>query len=321
MEIKCNKRWEDRKIKPFFTILTPSYNRAKTIERTIWSIEKQIFRDFEYIIVDDGSTDQTEDICLSFMKQTGIPVMYIKKENGGVHTARNTGCKHARGTLLVCIDSDDELTPNCLQTFFDAWKSIPDEHKHEYREIVGRCINEKGEELGMPFPEKINEIPWNEAIIECQKTHGEHLGCDVTRIRQENLFLEPEGVTFVQEGTLWYKLFSMYKSFFINDVVRIYHTEGCDHISKIKNLSIQDCRNIYWQYGYYLSNWDLYGKYFIFYKIAIRHEIVFHILHRRNDFIIKLYKPIIPRYVVIFFILYYPTLLVSLFSKRCKVTA
>lgn len=75
--------------RPYFTIITPCYNPSTTIGRTIESVKRQDFRDFEYIIVDDGSQDDLDSIVMPFLDEADFPVMYIKEENGGVHTARN----------------------------------------------------------------------------------------------------------------------------------------------------------------------------------------------------------------------------------------
>lgn len=128
--IKTNDTWNSGI--PFFTIITPVYNRSNIVKRTFSSVENQIFRDFEYIIIDDGSTDNLDVIVNEFMQNTKIPVMYIKKENGGVHTARNIGIKNGKGTLLIMIDSDDELKEDCLQNAYNEWQKIPEDERKYY---------------------------------------------------------------------------------------------------------------------------------------------------------------------------------------------
>lgn len=285
-KIIVNNKWDDAK--PYITVMTPVYNRTNTIRRTIRSIENQGFRDFEYIVVDDGSTDDIDTVILPFLNSSSIPVMYIKKENGGVHTARNAAVKYARGTLLSCIDSDDEFLPDALQKFYNTWQSIPDNKKKEYREIVGLCIDQNGKLIGKKFPVNINELPWKEAIEACEKTGGEHMGCDVTQIRKDNLFPEPDGVTFIGENILWYKLFSQYKSYFINDIVRIYHMEGNDHLSTgldgpMKKKNLQSCRNALWMSWYTLSDWKIYGISGGYLREMLRYCIMKDILKRKND--------------------------------------
>ncbi len=103
---------------PVFSIVIPTYNRAKIISRAIQSILKQTFGEFELIIVDDGSTDGSRAV----IKQINDPrISYIWQENGGVSAARNAGVKSARGKYIAFLDSDDEVLPEWLEHFADSF--------------------------------------------------------------------------------------------------------------------------------------------------------------------------------------------------------
>lgn len=106
------------------TVFTPTYNRANTITRLFESLKNQSFKDFEWLIVDDGSTDNTEEIVESFDSLGEFPIRYIKKENGGKHTAYNIGLNEARGRLFFNVDSDDWLDPNSLYTIMTQSKKV-----------------------------------------------------------------------------------------------------------------------------------------------------------------------------------------------------
>jgi glycosyltransferase involved in cell wall biosynthesis len=97
-----------------FTVITPTYNRVDLIERTIKSILNQTFIDYEYIIIDDGSTDNTEELVKRYMKYMSI--RYIKKENTGSAHTRNVGVSYANGDYITFLDSDDEALPEWLET-------------------------------------------------------------------------------------------------------------------------------------------------------------------------------------------------------------
>ena len=97
--VSTNKEWND--FRPTITVITPLYNREDTILRAMNSLAKQTMTDFEYIVVDDGSTDNSASVVLDFMEKTHIPMMVIQKNNGGVHTARNIAIKAARGGVLL----------------------------------------------------------------------------------------------------------------------------------------------------------------------------------------------------------------------------
>ena len=106
----------DRRQRPFFSIVIPTYNRAHTIGEAIRSCRDQSHDDFELVIVDDGSTDDTEAVIRSI----GDPrIRYLRRDNGGPAAARNTGIDAARGRYIAFLDSDDRFAPEKLQVFHD----------------------------------------------------------------------------------------------------------------------------------------------------------------------------------------------------------
>lgn len=317
MKIFTNEKWNNST--PLVTIVTPAYNRALTMPRTIASIENQTFKDFEYIIVDDGSTDDLDSVVKLFMDSTNIPVMYIKKENEGVHTARNAGIKEGRGIYSVEIDSDDELTSTAVQSFVDAWDSIPKENQSLYREVVAQCMDEKGRRCGRPFPNNINELPNKEAHKVCASIKGEHFSCSLMSVRKENPFPEPQGVTFYTESLLWALLDKKYKSFFINDIVRVYHSEGDDHLNTMldktkKKKTVQSCRNGLWECCYVLNSWKVYkgweGEGYL--KNLLRYSLMRSILSRRKDKMVSCCKLQGVRNNFMYGVFYLPSLVFSL---------
>lgn len=104
---------------PTITVFTPTYNRKKTLRRLYESLCRQTSFDFEWLIVDDGSTEGTEAVVDSF-SSTDFPIRYFKKENGGKHTAYNLALQQAQGTYFFCVDSDDYLTPDAIELLCGA---------------------------------------------------------------------------------------------------------------------------------------------------------------------------------------------------------
>ena len=249
--IETNDCWKEDKT-PFITIITPVYNRRKIIRRVIKSIEKQTFRDIEYIIIDDGSTEMIDDIVHGYMMSLNIPMMFVKKQNGGVHTARNVGYRYARGELLICIDSDDELTPDACQILYDTWQSIPKKKKNEIQQIKAQCVDQNGKLGGPLFPNNINDLP-NEKARKYFMTDGERIGCHVTKIMKKNLYPEPKGVTLVSESVRLVPLEQKYRSWAVNDAIRIWHKEGDDHLTGEWKNKKQRARNMYWSRTYMLN--------------------------------------------------------------------
>lgn len=99
---------------PRFSIIIATFNRATLLSRAIDSIVKQTFRDWEAVVVDDGSVDNTEQIVNSYRK-LNLPISYLYQENQGVAAARNKGLKHAKGEYITFLDSDDWYRPNHLE--------------------------------------------------------------------------------------------------------------------------------------------------------------------------------------------------------------
>lgn len=103
------------------TVFTPTYNRAHTLQRTYESLCKQTNKDFEWLIIDDGSTDDTNLIVQRWVGESRIPIRYIHKENGGLHTAYNSAIENISSELCICCDSDDYLPPDAVDGILNLW--------------------------------------------------------------------------------------------------------------------------------------------------------------------------------------------------------
>lgn len=107
------------------TIFTPTYNRAHTLKRLFNSIQLQQSEDFEWLIIDDGSTDNTDSIIKEIENKATFPILFIKQQNGGKHRAYNNALKYARGNFLFTVDSDDWLPENSLMSITSIIRSNP----------------------------------------------------------------------------------------------------------------------------------------------------------------------------------------------------
>lgn len=117
---------------PTLTIFTPTYNRKHTLIRTFQSLQNQTCKDFEWLIVDDGSKDHTDELVEQWKTEAdGFQIRYIYKENGGMHTAHNVAYAAIHTELNVCVDSDDAMPENAVQTILEFWE------KHKTPEIGG----------------------------------------------------------------------------------------------------------------------------------------------------------------------------------------
>lgn len=137
--------------KPILTVFTPAYNRADLLTRCYESMCKQTNKNFIWMIVDDGSTDNTREISESWVKNTkDFQVIYIYKENGGLHTAYNTAIANIDTKLCVCIDSDDFMPDNAVELILDFWEKNGSD---KYAGIVGLDFDMDGNVIGDMLPD------------------------------------------------------------------------------------------------------------------------------------------------------------------------
>ena len=110
---------------PTLTIFTPTYNRAELLSRGYRALTRQKCKDFVWMIVDDGSTDDTEAVVREFQAQdNGFEIKYIYKENGGLHTGYNCAIENADTEFCMCIDSDDWIAENAVERILTLWKQV-----------------------------------------------------------------------------------------------------------------------------------------------------------------------------------------------------
>lgn len=206
----------------FFTVLTPTYNRAGTLHRVYESLSRQTYRDFEWVIVDDGSTDNTHEAVLDWQQRAAFPIRYVWQNNQHKKTAFNRGVREARGELVVALDSDDEMPPEALATFKAAWDAIPPARRDSYVAITGLCARPDGSIVGDRYPQDVFDSTAVDVYFR-YRIKGEKFGCMRTDILRKFPF--PEDVAgFVPESLVWWAIARAgYLSRFINQVVRTYH--------------------------------------------------------------------------------------------------
>lgn len=132
------------------TIFTPAYNRAHTIGRTYKSLLRQTCRDFEWLVIDDGSTDNTQRLVQDWIAENKIPIRYIRQENQGMHGAHNTAYRNIDTELNTCIDSDDWMPDDAVEKIVAFWKQYGSD---KYAGMVGLDQTESGEIIGARFPD------------------------------------------------------------------------------------------------------------------------------------------------------------------------
>ena len=137
------------------TVFTPTFNRAHTLPRLYESLKGQTCRDFEWLVVDDGSTDSTSELVRGWIDEGRFPIRYIYKENGGLYTGYNTAYANIETELNVCIDSDDAMPPDAVEKIVRIWR---ERGSGLYAGITGLDYDmESREPIGGLFPEGMDE--------------------------------------------------------------------------------------------------------------------------------------------------------------------
>lgn len=208
-----------------FTVCTPTYNRAHTLNRVYESLLKQTFTDFEWIIIDDGSIDDTKKIVNRWIEDENINIRYIYQKNSGKHRALNKAIDLAQGELFLTFDSDDMCVENALELFLTSWDKI--ENKKDFVGVTALYKDAKGKTLGMRFPQDI----FDSNTIECRYKYnivGDKWGFQRVDILRQNKFPEYEGENFLAEGVVWNQIAQKYKTRYVNQYLGVvdYQEDG-----------------------------------------------------------------------------------------------
>lgn len=210
---------------PAFTVFTPTYNRAHTLPRVYAGLRAQTYQNFEWLIIDDGSTDGTGEIVAQWRAEAEFPVRYDWQENRGKHIAHNAALERARGEFFLVLDSDDSLVPAALERLLATWESIPVERKDEFCGVAGLCADQHGAVVGAWLPAPVMDV----SLLEMRfvyKRSQEFTACYKTAIVKEFPFPELENAKFIPEGLVWSQIGGRYKTRYINEALQIYYVEA-----------------------------------------------------------------------------------------------
>ena len=189
------------------TVFTPAYNRAHLLGRLYESLCSQTYSEFEWIVVDDGSKDNTEEVVKGFIQEGKIDIRYFKQENGGKHRAVNRGVKEAKGELFFIADSDDWLLPDSLETVAKVYEPISG--NKEYAGVCGLDVYEDGTVIGGGMPAE--QIDCNSLDIRAKyHVRGDLKEVFRTEVLREIPFPEIPGERFCPEVVVWNRISEKY---------------------------------------------------------------------------------------------------------------
>lgn len=245
---------------PLFSVLTPSYNRASTLHRVYESLSSQTLQGvFEWVVVDDGSKDETQALVEGWQKEANFPILYLAKKNGGKISALLEGLSHIQGELLLIADSDDRFLPQTLETFHALWQGFTQEEKNRCSGIGVLCLTQEGKPLGRPFPKEGWFEVYDSMFDGTNDATGETwsaLNASMLK-RHFSLPKEAEGLKFIPESFFWVKLaiHERPKSYRINQPLRIYYVneEGTGALSE--NIRLKQPRGFLFESRYFLNHY------------------------------------------------------------------
>lgn len=199
------------------TILTPTYNRANFLKSLFDSLCSQTLFDFEWLIIDDGSTDDTSEIVKTF-KTDKFPILYYYKKNGGKHTAMNFSHPYINGDLLFIVDSDDVLTNDAIETITKDWLRFG---KNDKIAMLSYTIKQSNGELISQG--KVGEFYIDNDINYRVNKNVSGDRCEVVRSSVFKSFSMPtfEGERFMGEGWLWKKIALKYDTVYFDKAIYI----------------------------------------------------------------------------------------------------
>ena len=258
------------------TVFTPAYNRGHLLHRVYESLCKQTFRDFEWVVVDDGSVDETASLFTSndndnvndnssirlytfssknevesghtsdLRHQTSnFPIRYFYQENGGKHRAINRGVKEAQGELFFIVDSDDALVPNSLEMIKQKYEAIRD--NHSFCGVAGMKgyfnRTKVGTQIEFSYLDcTILESSWKYHV------YGDKAEAIRTKIMKEFPFPEYEGEKFCPEALIWNRISTRYKIRYFDEIIYLceYLPDGLtSKISKLLEKNIKSTMKTY----------------------------------------------------------------------------
>jgi glycosyltransferase involved in cell wall biosynthesis len=209
------------------TIVTPSFNRGYMLADAYQSLCDQNVI-LEWIVVDDGSTDDTADIVKALAGEASFPISYVQQKHAGKHIAVNRGVSLASGALIGLLDSDDLLLPGALDRLIAHWTGIQDQAG--YVGVTGLDIDESGRVIGDRFDADVVDASWQEMTYK-HRQKGDKWGLQRADVLRAYPFPQEPG--FVIESTVWREIGKTYRTRYVNDVFLSVRRAGSDRLSRI----------------------------------------------------------------------------------------
>lgn len=228
------------------TICTPTFNRGSLLSRAYESLKGQSCRRFEWLVVDDGSSDGTDKLVERWRGEADFRISYYWQRNRGKHAALNVGIAKARGELFVILDSDDIFPSHALERAWDLWNSIPESRRPEYMGIGALCgyLADPTKIVTRPYPRDGIDTTYVE-ISTRYGVWGDRVEFFRTDLLQKAApYPVFEGERFLPEALLWNRLAGHYRMRFFNEVLKLveYQEDGLTALNARVPLLVRNPR-------------------------------------------------------------------------------
>ena len=218
------------------SIITPTYNREKLLGRLYSALIKQHSNRFEWIIIDDGSTDNTEEVVNKWIEENIISIKYIYQENRGKYIAHNVGVQNATKELCICIDSDDYPTDEFVKLITDFWEK---NRNKKYSGIMALKCYKDGNIIGNKLPENLKEATLF-YINETTENSGDKALVYRTEILRQHLFPEIKNTKFITESVIYDKIDCNYTMILMNKEICVCEYQNDGYSNNFRKLMINN---------------------------------------------------------------------------------
>ena len=228
---------------PTLTVFTPTFNRAATLPRVYESLRRQTSGDFLWLVVTDGSTDETEALVTAWKAAGEVRIDYVYQENRGKHNAHNAAVGRARTELFLILDSDDELLPHAVEVIVSAWARIGPEDRPRIAGVWTLCRGADGEVIGGALPAEFVDASLQELEYR-YKDSREMLPCFASAILRRHPFPStPPGLCpYIPEEYVWGWITRTYAIRFLNVACsRVYYQQTGLSIMARKQYRLSHC--------------------------------------------------------------------------------
>jgi glycosyltransferase involved in cell wall biosynthesis len=218
------------------TVITPTYNRSRVLRRLYESLCRQTSQSFEWLVIDDGSTDETPQLLAAWTRHAPFPLRWVREANAGKHIALNAAYERIATPYVAMMDSDDWYTDDGLEVLVRHWDAIPGAQRHEFASVEGTTVYPDGTPTMARFPSDVFDC---DALTMTTRygLRGDTMGMFRTDVLISYPFPEYEG--YVIEGLVWNRIAARYRTRFVNEVVAFkeYQPDGLSDWTAAKVIS------------------------------------------------------------------------------------